>query len=260
MEITPLGDSALIVRVRDEFESNPEETLNAVLAAQQRLEAARLPGAIELAPGYTTVAFFYNPAAAAEAGAPAEDIFGWYAKQIRVALSSVAGVGKPGRGQRQRMLSIEIPVCYADEFAPDLNDVAQQAGISAPEFVDLHCGARYRVHCVGFIAGFPFLGGLPARLATPRRSTPRTEIPAGSVGIGGAQTGIYPVKSPGGWNVIGRTPLRLFDPEKNPPTLLLAGNRVRFRPIGRDEFDALAGGSRAPSAMVKRRANGALNS
>jgi inhibitor of KinA len=242
VEITPLGDSALIVRVREEFESAPEETLNAVLAAQQHLEAAHLPGAIELAPAYTTLAFFYSPAAAAEAGAPTDDIFGWYAEQIRVALSSVAGVGDPGLGQRQRERLSEISVCYADEFAPDLDDVARQAGISAQDVVDLHCGTEYRVHCVGFTAAFPFLGGLPGRLATPRRSTPRKEIAAGSVGIGGAQTGIYPVKSPGGWNIIGRTPLRLFDPQKNPPSLLRAGDRVRFRAITREEFAASEGG------------------
>ena len=95
------------------------------------------------------------------------------------------------------------------------------------------------MHCVGFIGGFPFLGGLPPKLATPRRETPRKEIPAGSIGIGGKQTGIYPIKSPGGWNIIGRTPLRLFDPQKNPPIVLRAGDRVRFRPITREEFEGL---------------------
>jgi inhibitor of KinA len=100
---------------------------------------------------------------------------------------------------------------------------------------------------------------LARELATPRRGTPRKEIHAGSVGIGGSQTGIYPIKSPGGWNIIGRTPLRLFDPAKDPPALLRAGDRVRFRRITREEFEALAGGSRSPSAMLKRRARGAVD-
>jgi inhibitor of KinA len=106
--------------------------------------------------------------------------------------------------------------------------------------VDLHSEAEYRVSCIGFVPGFPFLAGLPKELATPRRAAPRKEIPAGSVAIGGAQTGIYPLRSPGGWNLIGRTPLHLFDPEKTPPAFLRAGDRVRFRAITREEFEALA--------------------
>ena len=239
MQITPLGDSALIVRVRENFESAPEETLNAVLRAKRCLETAQLPGVIELAPAYTTVALFYNPSLAVEAGTPHNDIFHWYEERVREALKSADGVGDPGRAQSISAESIGIPVCYAEEFAPDLEDVARHARMSAQEVVDLHCGAEYRVHCVGFTAAFPFLGGLPANLATPRRATPRKEIPAGSVGIGGAQTGIYSVKSPGGWNIIGRTPLRLFDPLKDPPALLRAGDRVRLRAITHEEFEAL---------------------
>jgi inhibitor of KinA len=237
MEITPLGDSALIVRVSENFERAPGETLNSVLAAQRRLEAAQLPGVIEVAPAYTTVCVFYDPARAVSAGAPIEKIFDWLAEKIREALTAVAGVDDPGRTQPR---PIEIPVCYEAEFAPDLEEVARHVGLDREEVVDLHCSADYRVHCVGFTPGFPFLGGLSPKLTTPRRSTPRKEIPAGSVAIGGAQTGIYPVKSPGGWNIIGRTPLRLFDPQKDPPTLLRAGNSVRFRAITREEFDRVA--------------------
>jgi KipI family sensor histidine kinase inhibitor len=104
--------------------------------------------------------------------------------------------------------------------------------------VDLHSTAEYRVACIGFVPGFPFLAGLPKRLATPRRDVPRKEVPPGSVGIGGAQTGIYPLRSPGGWNLIGRTPLKLFDPRKDPPTILRPGDRVRFRAITREKFES----------------------
>ena len=114
--------------------------------------------------------------------------------------------------------------------------VAEHTKLSEREIMDLHSRAEYRVACIGFVPGFTFLAGLPKKLATPRRDIPRKEIPPGSVGIGGAQTGIYPLRSPGGWNLIGRTPLKLFDPSKDPPTLLYPGDRVRFAQLRRRSF------------------------
>jgi inhibitor of KinA len=236
MEIIPLGDSALIARLRDRFEDAPEEALDAVLRAFQRLRGSAVPGVIELASAYTSVAVFYDPIAVAKATETPDEVFDWLATRIRAA---VAGVADPGRIARSRSHTIEIPVCYDSEFALDIDDVAQRANISPSEVIRLHSAAEYRVACIGFVPGFPFLAGLPKKLATPRRDVPRKQIPPGSVGIGGAQTGVYPLVSPGGWNLIGRTPLRLFDPEKNPPTLLRAGERVRFRAIPRDEFESL---------------------
>ena len=236
MEIISLGDSALIVRVRDQFHDAPEETLNEVLGTFHQLLSAAIPGVIELAPAYTSVAVFFDPIAVAKTGVTAEDEFEWFATRIRAA---VARVPKPGWTRQSPSRTVEIQVCYDPEFAPDLDDVARHAQISTKEVVDLHCAAEYRVSCIGFVPGFPFLTGLAKKLATPRRGVPRKEIPAGSVGIGGAQTGIYPLRSPGGWNLIGRTPLRLFNPAKDPPALLCAGDRVRFRAITRDEFEAL---------------------
>src|SRR4030095_11803902 len=116
--------------------------------------------------------------------------------------------------------------------------VAEHTKLSEREVIDIHSTGEYRVACIGFVPGFPFLAGLPKNLATPRRDVPRKEIPPGSVGIGGAQTGIYPLGSPGGGTFIGRTPLKLFDPSKSPPTLLHPGDRVRFRAITREEFAA----------------------
>jgi inhibitor of KinA len=233
MEITPLGDSALLIRVAENFDDAPEDALSKVLAAKRGLAAAQIPGAIEIAPAYTTVALFYDPVRAIDAGAPVENVFGWIEQRIRKALSDIKKI----HADRIEASVVEIPVCYDTEFALDLEDVARRAGVHWKEVVDLHCGAEYRVHCVGFTPGFPFLGGLPRKIATPRRGVPRKEIPAGSVAIGGAQTGVYPIKSPGGWNVIGRTPLPLFDPKKDPPALLRAGDRVRFRSITREEFE-----------------------
>ena len=236
MEIVPLGDSALIVRVRDQFEDAPEETLGEVLRTFQRIRNAAIPGVIELVTAYTSVAVFFDPITVTKAIETSDDVFGWLATRIRAA---VAGVADPGRKVRAASQTIEIPVCYDPEFALDIDDVARRANISPSEIIRLHSSAEYRVACIGFVPGFPFLTGLPKKLATPRRDVPRKEIPPGSVGIGGAQTGIYPLRSPGGWNLIGRTPLRLFDPEKNPPALLHAGDRVRFRAITREEFEAL---------------------
>ena len=235
MEIVPLGDSALIVRVREQFDDAPEETLNEVLQTFQQLRSAAIPGVIELAPAYTSVAVFFDPVDVAKASGTASDIFDWLAARI-----GAATVPKRRGSRRSAPRTVEIPVCYDPEFALDLDEVAQHAQISAKEVVELHSAADYRVACIGFVPGFPFMSGLPKKVATPRRDTPRKEIPSGSVGIGGAQTGIYPLRSPGGWNLIGRTPFKLFDPTKNPPSLLQAGDHVRFRAITREEFAAFA--------------------
>jgi KipI family sensor histidine kinase inhibitor len=237
MEIIPLGDSALVVRVRERFDDAPEETLDTVLRAFGKLRAAAIPGVIELAPAYTSVAVFFDPITIIKSAKTPEKVFNWLAERIHGVVAAGADLGRKTRSRSQ---VVEIPVCYDPEFALDIDHVARRADISPSEVIRLHSGAEYRVACIGFVPGFPFLAGLPKKLSTPRRDVPRKEIPPGSVGIGGAQTGIYPLRSPGGWNLIGRTPLRLFDPDKNPPALLRPGERVRFRSITRDEFATFA--------------------
>jgi inhibitor of KinA len=235
MRIEPLGDSALIVRVVDDFARDPEASLDTVQAALRSLEAAAIPGVTELAPAYSTIGVFFDLAEIARVAA-GEEILVWLSARIESALKKRPAQNKEGRATPV----IEIPVCYDREFAFDIDDVARVASLSEAEVIHRHSGAAYRVACVGFIAGFPFLSGLPSELATPRRAIPRKEVPAGSVAIGGAQTGIYPRTSPGGWNVIGRTPLRLFDVQRDPPTILQTGDRVRFREISREEFNAFS--------------------
>jgi KipI family sensor histidine kinase inhibitor len=232
MRIEPLGDSALIVRVVDEFERDPEAALDAVLAATRYLEAAAIPGMTELAPAYTTIGVFFNPTRV-ESATPDDSPFDILAARIQSILNAAAFENESERVPQ----GIEVPVCYESEFALDLADVAAHTGLSEDEVIRRHRSGGYRVSCVGFTPGFPYLSGLPAELITPRRATPRTEISAGAVAIGGAQTGIYPRKSPGGWNVIGRTPLRLFDVQREPPALFQAGDQVRFRQISREEFE-----------------------
>jgi inhibitor of KinA len=239
MDIIPLGDSALVVRVREQFEDAPDETLDEVLRIFRLLQRASIPGVIELAPAYTTVAVFFDPVAVLKSNGAANGVFDELATKIRSAIISAS------KRQRRRVAVrgprlTEIPVCYDAEFAFDLDRVAEHTKLSEREIIDLHSTREYQVACIGFVPGFTFLAGLPKNLATPRRDVPRKEIPPGSIGIGGAQTGIYPLRSPGGWNLIGRTPLKLFDPTKDPPTLLCPGDRVRFRAIPREEFAALA--------------------
>jgi KipI family sensor histidine kinase inhibitor len=239
MEIVPLGDSAVIVRMRERFDDAPEQTLDTVLRAFQQLQNAAIPGVIELAPAYTSVTVFFNPITVAKVTETSGEVFDWLVRRIRAAVAAGADRVRHRAATQRRVRLVEIPVCYDREFALDIDDVARRAAISPDEVIRLHSAAEYRVACIGFVPGFPFLAGLPKELATPRRDVPRKQIPPGSVGIGGAQTGIYPLRSPGGWNLIGRTPLRLFDPLKNPPALLRAGERVRFRKVTRDEFEAL---------------------
>jgi len=233
MEIVPLGDSTLIVRVVDDFWRDPDDSLNAVETALRSLKAAAIPGVTELTPAYSTIGVFFDVAEIARA-AEGQGALVWLSARIESVLKTQSAQSKEGIESP----IIEIPVCYDHEFASDIDDVARVAGLSEAEVIGRHANAAYRVACVGFIAGFPFLSGLPSELATPRRAVPRKEVPAGSVAIGGAQTGIYPRNSPGGWNVIGRTPLRLFDVQRDPPTILQTGDRVKFRKISREEFDA----------------------
>jgi len=135
---------------------------------------------------------------------------------------------------------VTIPVCYDGEFAPDLVAVADHANTSTEEIVRLHSSATYLVYFLGFSPGFAYLGGLPEALHTPRLATPRTVVPPGSIGIAGGQTGIYPIESPGGWRLIGRTPLCMFDPGANPPTRLQPGDPVKFSPIDRGTFEKIS--------------------
>jgi inhibitor of KinA len=138
---------------------------------------------------------------------------------------------------------VKIPVCYGGELGPDLGDVAQHCGLSPEQVVERHSGTVYTVYFIGFSPGFPYMGGLPESLATPRLKTPRTSVAAGSVGIGGSQTGLYPMQWSGGWRLLGRTPLRMFDPAANPPSRLQPGDLVKFDPIARETFDAMLDGS-----------------
>ena len=225
MKLSPLGDSAVVVTLG--------ETLDATtVAAAQRLaaalEAKPLAGLVECAAANASVTVLYDPVRLLKKGglSPYERICEWIE-----ARAATAGPPEPAPGRE-----MFVPVCYGGEFGPDLAAVGAEHGLSSDEVVALHSGAEYRVSAVGFTPGFPYLAGMPARLHTPRRKTPRVRVAAGSVAIGGAQTGIYSFETPGGWNLIGWTPWRLFNPHAQRPALLQVGDRVRFQPIGPEEF------------------------
>jgi inhibitor of KinA len=217
----PLGDSALTVDFADES-TDRERLLARALSVAEALEGANIPGVTDVTSAYESVGLFFDPTGIER------DV----EEKIR---ASVASAGVRVSRKRRR---IEIPVCYAADFALDLARVEAETNLSADTIIALHSSTEYTVACIGFVPGFPFLAGLPEKLRVPRLESPRTKVPAGSVAIANAQAGIYPFESPGGWNVIGRTPLRLFRVNENPPTLLGPGDRVRFRRITRAQFDA----------------------
>ncbi len=216
--IRPLAESGLLVELDDAID--PAVT-DRVLALTAALDAANLPGVLDVVPSYTTVLLSFDPVMAEP------DVLA--AEVRRLAAAALATPPPPGR-------LVTLPVAYGADFGPDLGEVADHTGLPADEVIARHAGTTYRVACMGFAPGFAFLIGLPPELATPRRSSPRTRVPAGSVGIGGAQTGVYPMVTPGGWHLIGRTPLRLFDIKRADPFLLRTGDRVRFRPVTPEEF------------------------
>jgi inhibitor of KinA len=228
-EICALGDSALVVRVAGNTVT--DNATDIVIEVLDRLRAAQIPGVVEFAPSYTSIGVFYDPIGVSKSGPPFDGIQTFLEERIKAAL------GKTARPKSRKTRTVEIPVCYDPEFGADLDRVAEHALLSVEQIIELHCSAQYCVSCIGFTPGFPYLSGLADKLITPRLPTPRKEVPAGSVAIGGKQTGIYPLKSPGGWNIIGRTPLCLFDPNEQSPALLRVGDRIRFRAITREQFE-----------------------
>ena len=225
-----MAEDALLLRFGDSIDPR----INArVHAAAARLRAAALPNVCDIAPAYASLLIRFDPAAWA---GKEESPHARLSIAIESILREVEDDGATGIGWRV----IEIPVCYGGGFGPDLEEAARHAQLDAREFAARHAAGEYTVAMLGFAPGFPYLLGLDPALHVPRHATPRTRVPAGSVAIGGAQTGIYPRELPGGWQIIGRTPSILFDADREPPCLLAPGDRVRFRAIEIDEFAPLA--------------------
>jgi KipI family sensor histidine kinase inhibitor len=212
-----MGDRGVLVEFGEQI---APETNRRVQEALLTLEAAGIAGIRELAPGYRSLLVIYDPLIIEPA-------------RLMQCVQEICRRPQPQGLPEPKCVT--IPVLYGGEHGPDLPWVAGRVGLSAEEVVRRHCAVEYRVYMIGFTPGYPYLGELPAELAVPRRDTPRTRVPKGSVAIAQRQTGIYPSESPGGWHIIGWTPVTLFDPRREPPALLEMGDRVRFAPIDPQE-------------------------
>lgn len=220
--ILPAGDAALTVEFGDTIAPRINDR---VLAFVRRVARARLRGLVEVVPTYRSATVYVDPLRC--------DWARLTTTVERLARRPVSGARRPGK-------LVRIPVVYGGEFGPDLAELARQAGLSPQAVIRLHSATEYRVYMLGFSPGFPYLGAVPNRIARPRLAEPRKSVPAGSVGIAGWQTGIYPQASPGGWLLIGRTPLALYAPRAPSPFALTPGDRVRFVPIPREEYERLS--------------------
>lgn len=227
MRFSPLGDRAVTITLGHTIDEPTHRLVRAVSAA---LEADAPPGVLDRVAAFASVTVHYDPTRIPAGDDPDESPYERLVATLARRLSRVRTDALPPPR------TVEIPVCYGGDLGPDLGTLAARHQTTADEVVRIHSSADYLVYMVGFIPGFAYLGGLPIEIATPRRSSPRTAVPAGSVGIGGQQTGVYPLESPGGWNLIGRTPVRVFDLSRERPTLLDTGDRVKFYPISLDEF------------------------
>jgi inhibitor of KinA len=225
--IEPLGDRCVVV----EFEQKVDAAVNR--QARSLAHALTLqppPGVLDVAPAFCSVAVFYRPEAYAPQPSPFQQL------KARIAALLAAGIADDEVPAR----AVRIPVCYGGEHGPDLAEVARACGMTTDEVISAHVASDHVVFMLGFSPGFPYIGGLDPALSVPRRATPRTRIPAGTVAIARDQTAIYSLETPGGWNLIGRTPLRLFDPKGEPPCRLQPGDRIQLAAIPSGDFESEA--------------------
>ena len=226
-KISPLGDQGLLLDWGGALDPVVHQQ---VQGCWQRLTAMDLPGVLDLIPAYSSLAILWDPVFLMKnypQQLPFELVKAWILPVLAEEMTHAAA------GSTR---TVAIPVCFEPPYALDLAELAEQKQLSPAAFVERFCARAYQVYLLGFLPGFAYMGTVEPELASPRRAVPRALIPAGSVGIAGAQTGIYPLDSPGGWQVIGRTPWRMFLPEEEPPVRLRVGDEVRFYAIGAEEF------------------------
>ena len=213
----PAGDMGIVVELGDEISTQVNRKVRSLTDA---LERGSVPGVFDFLPTYRSILVYYDPLAVSSS-------------ELERGIERLLDEAEEADTDTRHV--VHIPTLYGGDMGPDIGFVARHSGLGEQEVVRVHSGSDYLVYMMGFSPGFAYLGGLDERLATPRLQSPRTEIPAGAVGIAETQTGVYPVASPGGWQLIGRTPLKLFDPARKRPVLLGAGDYVRFVPIDSQE-------------------------
>lgn len=237
--IFPLGDAAITI----DYGNCIDETLNnEVIARFHQLQQEPLQGMIEAVPAYSSLTIHYDMAALKKKMPLHQTTFEWMRQQLEERLHQHVQQDQ----QTGRLLN--IPVCYDETFATDIQQLAAANNISVDEVIQIHSSRKYKVYMLGFLPGFPYMGELDERIAMPRKAQP-VNITEGSVGIAGKQTGIYPLSSPGGWQIIGRTPFKLFDLTRDEPTLLKAGDTVQFYSITTNDFYEI---QNSPSPFMKR--------
>ncbi len=228
--IFPLGETAITIEFGNQIDIN----VNAkVLAHYNNLQQNPLAGMVEAVPAYSSLTVYYNAMAIKRNIPDGTTAFDWIKDQLNKRLTiPLAITDRVVRG-------IKIPVCYEDEMASDIEELAVARGLSREDVIKIHTGTKYRVFMLGFLPGFAYMGQVDKRIEMPRKTKP-VNTPAGSVGIAGRQTGIYPLNSPGGWSIIGRTPLKLFEAGNEEGTLFRAGDEVEFYSVTKKEFDKIA--------------------
>ena len=221
VKILTAGDSSILIQ----FGNAIDPDINARIAATvQLMREQHIEGVVDMIPAFCTLLINYDPRVISY-------------DEMKMRMEKILSVEIAAGARKKKVF--EIPVCYGGEFGPDLPTIAEHAGLSEQEVIDIHTSTHYLIYMLGFLPGFTYLGGLDERIHTPRLANPRIRIPAGSVGIGGSQTGIYPMDSPGGWQLMGLTPVKTYDPEREVPILVEAGDYIRFVPVDRAEYDRI---------------------
>lgn len=236
--LVPSGDTALVV----EFGDTIDRAINArVIALADCIRRARIDGVVEMVPTFRSLMVHYDPMVLLHAE---------LVQRVEALLAGLTTV------EVQRRTWV-LPTCYGGELSPDLDEVAQRTGLSTDDVISVLSAGTYHVYCIGFLPGWPYMGDLPEKLSLPRRENPRVKVPMGAVCIAQQLTGIYPLESPGGWHLLGRTPVRMFDKRRAKPVLLSPGDQVRYEPISRAVFDRLATMAEAGTLVVAPEDNSA---
>jgi KipI family sensor histidine kinase inhibitor len=234
------GDTALCVEFGDRID---REVSARVLALANRIQAAEIAGVVELVPTFRSLLVHYDPSVSSQA-------------TLRAALEPLVVKLGAAEGASRRWT---LPACYDVSVAPDLEEVAARTGLSVREVIERHSAVTYHVYMLGFLPGYPYLGDLPPELALPRRENPRTRVPPGSIAIATTMTAVYPLESPGGWHLIGRTPVALWDVRRDPPVLLSAGDKIVFAPISLREYEDLAAKAAVGALRIAPQSGGAAS-